>query len=308
MARHRSSPRSLAHPRYWLTWIGIGLLRASACLPQPARLALGRSLGYLLYRLARARRHITEVNIDHCFPELDRNARQALVRETLQDNAIGLLETALAWWASDATLRQMAHFEGTEHLEAAAAQGRGVLMLGAHFTTLDIGGRLARLHFDFDVIYRKSKNPVMDRLIRRNREKFFGRVIERSDIRQILRSLKAGHIVWYAPDQDYGRKHSVFAPFFGVPAASITATARLARMNQSPVLFISHYRDDNGHYRVSFSPVLADYPCEDEVVNASRINTAIEQSIRRRPSQYMWVHRRFKTRPEGEAPFYQMKP
>ena len=308
MARHRSQPQSLAHPRYWLTWLGIGLLRASVCLPQSARLAIGRGLGRLLYRFARARRHITEVNIDHCFPELDRNARQALVRETLQDNATGLLETAMAWWASDSALRKITHFEGTEHLEAAAAQGRGVLMLGAHFTTLDIGGRLARLCVDFDVIYRKSKNPVMDRLIRQNREKFFGHVIERSDIRQILRSLKAGRIVWYAPDQDYGRKHSVFAPFFGVPAASITATARLARMNHSPVLFISHYRDDAGHYRVFFSPVLADYPNDDEIINAGRINTEIERAIRKRPSQYMWVHRRFKTRPEGEPPFYQMKP
>lgn len=307
MSRRRKH-HSIVHPVYWPTWAGIGLLRLTVFLPQSLRLALGRTLGTLIHRLAKARRHITEVNIDHCFPGLDRPARQAMVKETLQENAIGLLETAMAWWSSDETLRRITHFTGVEHLEAAKAEGRGVLMLGAHFTTLDIGGRLARLCSDFDVIYRASKNPVMDRLICRNREKFFGHVIERSDIRQILRCLKSGRIVWYAPDQDYGRKHSVFAPFFGVPAASITATARLARMNRSPVLFIRHCRDANGHYHVDFSPVLADYPGDDEVENATRINREIERGVLRCPTQYMWVHRRFKTRPEGEPPFYQMKP
>ncbi len=304
----RRPPAHLAHPRYWPTWLGIGLLRLTVWLPQGARLALGRLLGAVLYRLARARRHITEVNIDQCFPDLDRNERRQLVRDTFAANATGLLETALGWWGSDARLQGLLRVDGAHHLQAALAQGRGVLLLGAHFTTLDLGGRLTRLVTDFDVIYRRSKNPVMDRLIRRNRQKFFGHVIERTDIRQILRCLKAGRAVWYAPDQDYGRKHSVFAPFFGIPAASITATARLARLNGSPVLFLGYYREGDGSYRLEFQPPLADFPADDEVANATAINRVLEKAIRQYPEQYMWVHRRFKTRPAGEPSLYRMKP
>lgn len=307
MSRRRPQ-RTLAHPAYWPTWLGIGLLRLSVALPQPGRLALGRALGALLYRLAGARRHITEVNIGLCFPELAAAARQQRVRETFAANATGLLETALAWWASDRALAPLLRIEGMAHLEAAQARGRGVLLLGAHFTTLDLAGRLLALSTDFDVIYRRAKNPVMDRIIRRNREQFFGHVIERGDIRQILRCLKAGRTVWYAPDQDYGRRHSVFAPFFGVSAATITATARLARMNGSPVLFMGYYREADGHYRLVIEPPLSGFPSGDDAADAATVNRVLEAAIRRQPAQYMWVHRRFKTRPAGEASPYQRKP
>ncbi|HEY9037242.1 MAG TPA: LpxL/LpxP family Kdo(2)-lipid IV(A) lauroyl/palmitoleoyl acyltransferase [Pseudomonadales bacterium] len=307
MARQHAAPRSLAHPRYWLTWLGIALLWLSARLPQSARLAAGRALGALLYRLAHARRHITEVNIDLCFPERDADARRQLVKDVFAANAIGLLETALGWWGTDRQLQPLLRVEGLDQLKAAQAEGRGVLLLGAHFTTLDLAGRLTCFCAPLDVIYRQSKNPVMDRLILNNRAKRFQHVIERSDIRQVLRSLKDGHIVWYAPDQDYGAKYSVFAPFFGIPAASITATSRLARMNQSPVFFFSHYREADGHYRLAFTPLEAGFPADDDVVNATVVNRIIERAIRQHPEQYMWVHRRFKTRPEGEPSFYRKK-
>lgn len=304
MSRRKSRPQSLCHPAYWLTWVGIGLLWLTAQMPHRLRLALGRALGILLYHVARNRRHIATVNIDLCFPELDTAARRRLVRETMISNITGLLETALGWWGSDRHLRRMVRVEGLENVVAAKAQGRGVLLLGAHFTTLDFAGRLVSLFIEMDVIYRESKNVVIEHIIRKGRESVFGHVIERSDMRTVLRRLKAGDVVWYAPDQDYGRKHSVFAPFFGVTAATITGTARLARMNDSPVVFLTHYREPDGSYLLQFLKIPAEFPSGDDVADATLINHEIEMAIRRCPDQYMWVHRRFKTQPEGKALFY----
>ena len=299
-----NQPHYLA-PRFWLTWIGLGVMHIIAILPFSAQIYLGKCLGALIFKLAKSRRHITETNIRLCFPKMDPQSQDQLIKETIEANAIGLIETAAAWGVPAEKFRAMIKIEGLSNLEEAKRQGKGVLLVGAHYTTLDMGGVLVSLFSDVDVMYRPHTNPLFDQFMKTSRERFCRKVIDRTDIRTVIKSLKEGHVLWYAPDQDYGREHSVFAPFFGVEAASITATARFAKINNSPVIILKHHRNaTNDGYTLSFSPALENFPSGDDRHDATIINQELEKAIRECPEQYMWVHRRFKTRPAGEASFY----
>ncbi len=297
--------RSLLHPRHWPSWLLVGLLRLIAALPFAAKLALGRGLGALAYRLVKRRRHIVEVNLSLCFPELTDAQREAMCREVFAQNGIGLIEIAWAWWADPRQLEDRFDVEGLEHVEVARADGKGVVMIGAHFVNLDLAGLMINQAVPIDVIYRKNDNPVLEHVITSGRQRVFENVLERGDMRSIIRKLRQGRMIWYSPDQDFGRAQSVFAPFFGVPAATLTTTTRLAQMGQANALLIFHYRDPATHrYRIVFEPTDPGFPTGDELEDAKRVNAMLERGIRRQPEQYMWVHRRFKTRPEGEASLY----
>ena len=194
---------------------------------------------------------------------------------------------------------------GVEHFRAALAQGRGVVLLGAHFGCLDIISQSLADLGRIDVMYRYNKNPVLEWVQLRGRRHYYRGVIERQDTRAVLQALKSGRAVWYAADQDYGAKYSVFAPFFGVEAATITATARFAGLNGSPVVMLSHHRDyDERTWTIEFSSPIEGFPSGDDQQDACRINQVMEGEIRKRPEQYLWLHRRFKTRPTGEHQFY----
>jgi len=198
---------------------------------------------------------------------------------------------------------------GLENLQAAARDGKGILLVCAHFTTLEFAGSLLSLFHKMDVTYRPHKNPLFETLMFRARQRLYGAVIDRGDVRLALRSLQQGHTVWYAPDQDYGPRHSVFVDFFGVPAATITATGRFASFNKSAVIFFSHYRNaENSGYHLDFSAPLQDYPSGDDTADAIRINGVIEAAIRQHPEQYLWLHKRFKTQAEGKASPYRRSP
>jgi len=294
--------------RYWPTWLGIALAHASAYLPIGAQRALGRTMGALLHRTLRSRRHIAEVNVTLCFPELSAEQRDVLVRGIFQSTGISVFETARAFFRDPEGLRTRTSVEGIEHLDAARRLGRGVVLAGAHFATLDLAGALLSLFTDFDVIYRPNDNPVIERAMRQGRARLYECVIARDDLKGAITSLKSGHTLWYAADQDYGAKHSVFAPFFGNAAATITMTTRLARINGSPVVFYSHFREPDGRFRLKLSPMLEGYPSGDEVADAARMNRVIETEVRSRPDQYFWLHRRFKTRPSGEPSPYRAQP
>ncbi|WP_110602968.1 MULTISPECIES: LpxL/LpxP family Kdo(2)-lipid IV(A) lauroyl/palmitoleoyl acyltransferase [Salinicola] len=298
-------PANHAHPRYWGAWLGIGLMRAGALLPWRLKLALGRGIGLLSWKLAKRRRHITDTNLALCFPELDDRQRAELVRKTFVANGIGILETATGWCRDPEHLRHRVTFRGTEHMERAMAQGKGALIIGIHFSTLDLGGALHSLFFPADVVYRPHDNPVFEDFMTRARRGIFGAAIDRHDLRGVVRRIKSGHAVWYSPDQDFGREASVFAPFFGVPAASIKLTAKIARMTGAPVMPLMFHRNpDNRTYTLEYLPPLKDFPSGDDVADAAQVNAFIEQAIRRHPEQYLWLHRRFKTRPPGDSSFY----
>ncbi len=291
--------------RQGFTWSGIGAAWLLTRLPVGWQLALGRGLGRLAWHLARRRRHIGEVNLRLCFPDLSATERRRLLRAHFRALGMGVVETAMSWWLPGRRLRPLVTLEGLEHLEAALARGRGVILLSAHFTTLEIAGRLLALQAPFHVMYRSHKNPVFEAVMRRARERHFDRAIRRDDLRGFLRSLRQGMPVWYAPDQNYGREHSIFVDFFGVPAATITATHRLARLSGAPVVpFFPQRLGEDPRYRLRLLPALEGFPGDDEVADTRRINALIEEAVRACPEQYLWVHRRFKTRPPGAAPVY----
>jgi len=301
-AKSEKTPLSQFYaPRFWPTWLGLLILWFLAHLPFAFQIQLGKLIGNLSYLLARERREICRINLGLCFPELSEQERQALLRRTFVSNGIGIMEAAMSWCRNPEDFRDRVTVSGLDHLKRARAGGRGVLLIGAHFTTLEIAGALFSLYETMDVTYRKHKNPLFEAVMTNGRKRFFG-VIERGNVRETIRSLKSGHVLWYAPDQDYGMKHSVFAPFFGVEAATITATARFARVNNSAVLFFSHYRtDDNRGYHLDFSPPLENYPSGDEVADATRINQLVEEAVRKHPDQYLWLHKRFKTQSAGRS-------
>lgn len=228
-----------------------------------------------------------------------------MVRDIFTANGIGFFEIAWAWWANIDVIKNHYDIEGLEHIEAAKADGSGVLLVGAHFVHLDLCGLMTNHSTPMSVIYRKNNNPVFEYIITKGRERFFEHVIERSDMRNIVRKLREGKTIWYSPDQDFGRDQAVFAPFFGVEAATLVSTSRLAKMGRAKPVGIAHYRDPITHrYRIIISPVDTAFPTGDDHKDAVIINTMLEKAIRMQPEQYMWVHRRFKTRPEGEPSLY----
>lgn len=296
---------SIASPRYWPTWMGLLLLWLTAkFLPYAAAVWLGRQMGRLGYKLAARRRHIAEVNLALCFPDMEDAQRDQLVMRHFESLGIGLLMTGFAWWSSDKKLQHLLHIEGLEHLEACLNQGRGAILLGSHFTDLELSGRLFILCHPTAVMYRRHENPVIEWAFSRNRQRNFIAAIPREDIRQTIRTLKKNHPVWYAPDQSFIGPNSTLVPFFGVTASTNTGTSRLAKISKAPVLMFNCYRLPNSQgFRLIFQPPLENFPSKDLQADAARINGLIEEAVRNAPEQYLWTHRRFKKRKDLPDPY-----
>lgn len=260
--------------------------------------ALGMLLGDLFHAVSPSRRRIVRTNLRLCFPEMGDDARRRLARAHFRALGIGLFELPLAWFASDRRLRSITTFEGMEHLRAAEAAGGGMLLLTGHFTTMELGCRLVRLAgFPFHGMYRPADNLFVDYWMRRLRESRVGRpMVPKEDLRQIVRALRQGERVWYAPDQALEVANTEFVDFFGQPARTLTATSRLAQMGRACVVPYFPKRI-NGRYHISFLPALENFPSGDEAADARRINALLESVIRLAPEQYFWVHRRFKDGP-----------
>ncbi|WP_332821417.1 lipid A biosynthesis lauroyl acyltransferase [Pseudomonas sp.] len=296
------------HPRFWLLWLGLGSLWLVSLLPYRVLMRLGRWLGGLMFRLARSRRQIAARNLELCFPELSAAEHDALLRENFASTGMTFFEMAISWWWPAARLARLGQVEGLEHLRAAEAEGQGVLLMALHFTTLEMGGGLLGMRQDMYGMYREHKNPLFDFIQRRGREQRLQGVIERDDVRGMLKLLRAGKVIWYAPDQDYGAQRSIFVPLFGVPAATVTATSKFARLGRARVIPFTQTRlADGTGYKVVVHPPLADFPGESEEADCLRVNQWIEAAIRQQPEQYLWAHRRFKTRPAGEEKMYKKR-
>jgi KDO2-lipid IV(A) lauroyltransferase len=295
------------HPRFWPLWLGLALLWLLVQLPYRVLLVLGRALGALLYRLAGSRRTIAARNLELCFAQLSAAERERLLRENFASTGIAFFEMAMSWWWPKAKLARLAHIEGLEHLQQARAQGQGVILMAIHFTTLEIGAALLGQVHTIDGMYREHKNPLFDFIQRRGRERhnLDATAIEREDVRAMLRVLRGGRAIWYAPDQDYGAKQSLFVPLFGIPAATVTATSKFARLGRARLLPFTQQRLDGGRgYQLTIHPPLAGFPAASEEADGRLINQWIEQTIGACPEQYLWTHRRFKTRPPGAAKLY----
>lgn len=307
MAAELRFERRLLHPRYWLTWVGFGVWWLSAQLPYSWQMLLGSGLGRLLTMAAPRRAAIAARNLELCFPEWNSQQRQQALDGVMDSIGKAFFETGIAWFLPHKRLRRLCSLEGLEYLQQAQAAGQGVILLSMHFTHLDLGAAIISFNHSIDGTYRAHDNPVYDYVQRRGRERHntTGVAITRGDVRAMIRALKNGRAIWYAPDQDYGARHSVFAPFFGVSAATVTATAELARLGKAIVIpYIQSRKADGSGYHLKVLPPVEHYPEGDAEVDAARINHIIEACIRLQPEQYLWVHRRFKTRPEGEPDLY----
>ena len=290
-------PRELWHPRHWLTWLGLGLLVALTRLPYRWQLQIGKTLGLLLHTVGRSRRHVAEVNIRLCFPDKSEQEQAKLVRQIFIDNGIGLMETLMGWFRKPDYLLERTMFKGFDRVKEAQARGQGVMLLGAHYSMLDLAGALVSNVQRVNISYRPQDNPVMNYLMERGRAALYDQCFTRKDIRAFIRTLKKGEVLWYAQDQDFGRKNSVFVDFFGQPAATITATSRIAKAGKALVMPITYFRrEDNSGYEVEVHPPL-NIPSGDDVEDARMANAFIERQLRQHPSQYLWLHKRFKTSP-----------
>ena len=305
--KHSRFSLNFLHPRFWLLWLGLALLWLIVQLPYRFLLSLGRGLGALMLRFATSRRHIVTRNIELCFPVLTHAERDHLVRENFASMGIAFFEMAMSWWWPQRRLSKLLQVEGLEHLQTAQAQKQGVILMAIHFTTLEIGAALLGQRHTIDGMYRAHKNPVFDYVQRRGRERHNAdaHAIEREDVRGMLKVLRQGRAIWYAPDQDYGPKQSIFVPLFGVPAATVTATSKFAKLGRALVIPMTQIRLANGcGYLIKIEAPLQDFPGETDEQDCLRINQWIERAIEVQPEQYLWAHRRFKTRPEGEAKLY----
>lgn len=279
-------------------WAVLGFLMLMARLPWALQRMIGAPLGGLLRRLLGSRREAADRNLGLCFPAMPETERQRLRDASFADLGIGLFEFARAWWGSISGIRHDVEIEGLEHLKRLQAEGRGILMVSGHFMTLEICGRLLCDHVAVAGMYRRHRSPVFEWAVLRGRLRYASAMFGNDDLRGALRHLKRGGILWYAPDQDMRGKETVFAPFFGIPAATITATHQLSRISGAAVVPFFHRRE-GGRYILRIAPPLAPFPTEDAVADSAAVNQAIEAMVREAPTQYLWIHRRFKRQPDG---------
>ena len=285
---------ALLAPRYWPTWLGLGFLRSLELLSFSAQMRLGNALGRIIRRLPLAYVRIARRNIDLCMPELAAAERLALLDLHCESLGMALCETANTWWSSDQQVHKLAEVQGLHHLQAALAKGHGAILIGGHFTTIEIATRILGTVVALNVVYRPTKNRLIADTMFRSFCRH-GKPIAHDDIRTMIRALKHNEAVWYAPDQSYRNKGAAMVKFFGIPAATTTATSRLARISGAAVLtYFPERLPGTAGYRVVIGPALENFPGVDPIQDVERFHALLEAQIRRVPEQYFWVHRRFK--------------
>lgn len=303
------TPRALTgfwHPRYWPVWLGLGFLWLASLFPVRAQLAFGSLLGGLVSRAVPDRRRVAAINLALCFPERTPAERAAILRQHFASLGMTLMEHGMAWWSSDALVRERVEVTGAEHLLSAVATGRGVVLLTGHFGAQEFTGRAIRFVTPvFGALYRPNKNAFVDEILRRIRARSADLMIPKQSMRRMIRSLRQGTPVWYAPDQSHRRSFSALIPFCGEPAMTTTALSEIARLGNALVVPVLPRRyPDTGRYSLEILPALADFPGVTPEEDAVRVNALLEEHIRKAPEQYFWIHRRFKGRPAPWADPY----
>ena len=287
--------------------LAAGLLWLIHFLPLPVIAAIGRGLGNLLWLFARERRNVVRTNLRLCFPDMPEAEREALGREHVRLVTRSYVERCLAWWSSEARIRRLVRIEGLENFKVLAAQ-RATILLVPHFVGLDMCATRLALEINAVSIYANQKrNPLLSRLLLRGRSRFGDQLLlSRQDgVRSTVKAMRDGRPFYYLPDLDYGRRDAIFVPFFGVPAATITGLPRLAQLGRAAVVpCVACMLPGGAGYVLKLGDPWDDFPSNDVEADTRRMNEAIEQAVRQMPAQYYWVHKRFKTRPHGEAKFY----
>lgn len=296
---------SLLNPIYWPAWMGLGILWLITRLPHRWQIRCGEFIGKALYAIPSKLKRITDINIQLCLPHLSEEQRKQLAKKNFESLGIGLIEAAMAWWLPDNRLNDLFHLSGYEYVADAFEKGKGIILVGPHFTCLEMIGRILGMHYTFGVMYRPHKKRLISFIHERFRQKHYVNYIPRHRLRELIRALNNNMAIWYAYDIDGGERNSVFAPLFGIQTASLTSVSRLINLSGAAVIPISFYRrNDDFKYEVVLSAPLENFPTDDPIADATRLNGVLEQAILSCPEQYVWQYKRFKTRPPGEKRFY----
>jgi len=293
----------LLSPRNWLPGIGLATLWLVNLLPYSVKIRIGIGLGGLLHALLRNRRRIAAINLKLCFPDQSTSQRNDILRRAYGHLGAGLVETAMSWWTPAPKIQAITQVEGLDHLQAAAQQGKGLIMIGAHFSCLDIGAKMINPYQPFHVVQRRQKNPMFNYVMHKGRAASTLSVVDNREVRKIVKIVRDGGAIWLAPDHDMGEKGAVYAPFFAQDAATITAPAKFIRLTGAPAIFCAtHRKPDNSGYQLRITPVPAEIATLDDKPAAALLNQIIADNIRHDVAQYYWFHRRFKSqsgKPKG---------
>ncbi len=293
MTEKRQKPSYL---KYLPSWVIYGLIWLLAQLPYRIFNSLGNGLGRLIKFAIPTRKKVVARNLEICFPELGHKQREKLSNQHFKELGLMLTQTLKAFLGNTKNIEQTAIINGAEHIQACLDKNQGVLLVAGHFTALDIGGKILCKKFSIAGMYREHKHPLTEYVVTKSRLKYATHMFKRDELRPIIKHLKTGGILWYAPDQDYRRGQSVFVPFFNHPASTITATHQMARLSKCTVLFF-HVKRNNKKpfYTLTISKPLDNFPTKDAVADTTRVNQGIEEMVKISPEQYLWVHKRFKT-------------
>lgn len=307
---HTTFTFDLLLPRYWLTWLGLALwFLLVRLLPFRVQMWLGKWLGILAGKLSARRRMVVEKNVALCFPKLSSEEQQALVWKIFASTGRGFFDTGIAWFWPKKRVESLVEVRGLEHLTQASKSEHGLLLFNFHFTSLEIGCASIYHHYALKSfgVYRADENKAYDFMMRYCRDRYSKSFspIPRENVRKMAKCLREGNMLMYLPDQDYGPKHSVFVPFFGIDAATLKAPSQLVKLGKAKVLaFYCVRKADNSGYLLEICPKAFDDYGKDETEDAKLLNAFLEEKITHYPDQYFWVHRRFKSRPDQQEDFY----
>lgn len=298
--------KALLHPRYWLTLFFVGLMYVISWLPYFIQYRMGQGIGRLAMRFMKKRRRIIDRNLELCFPNMSKDEREVMIKKNIDNTGLALFESGMAWFWPDIRVNRHVEIKGLEHMKKLEAEGKGALLVAVHSMNLELGARAFGIKMSGTGVYRPNGNPCYDFFQYRGRARSNRTLIDRKDVKGMLRALRRGDRVWYAPDHDYGRRRSTFAPLFAVDnACTTTGTSLLVDATDCAVVPFTMVRDSaSGKYTLTMYPPVEGFPNKNPEEGAAFINKIVENSIMQAPEQYMWLHRRFKTRPEGEACLY----
>ena len=286
--------------------LGIFILWLIHWLPLALQARIGNALGMLLYHLAAKRRKIGAINLSLCFPEWPQAQRDNVLQRHFQAMTRAAIEHGELWWSERKRINKIVRIEGLAHFQA--EYGQPLILLAPHFIGLDMGGvRISTEYAPLVSMYSRLKNPLFDQLMLHARTRFGqSKLISRHDgVRPLIREMKLGAPLYYLPDQDFGAKDALFVPFFGVPAATVNALPRIAKLAHAKVMpAVTRQLPDGQGYVIQFYPPWDNFPSDDMTADVTRMNAFIEERVREMPEQYFWLHKRFKTRPDGEEKYY----
>ena len=296
---------SFFHPRYWLTWLSIGMLYLISWLPYRLQLTLGKTIGRLLHKAVKSRRRVAERNLELAFPQMDKTARDALVLQNFEAAGMAMFEASMGWWWPDWRVQKLGKVVGYEHIQAILAKGKGVLGLAIHNMNLEFNCRVMGNVHPSVVFYRRHNNPLMEYMQYHGRARSNKYMIHKRGVGEMLKALNSGELCLYLPDQDYGPKRCEYVPFFAVPdAATTTGTLLFASQSNCETVFLVPLRTAEG-YEIRVLPGLENFPSGDDKEDVARVNRKVEELVMMAPEQYLWMHKRYKTRPpENPASLY----